>query len=74
MIEHTPGPWEAQERAVYQVDGFGLAYCEGNKGEANACLMAAAPDMLEALERVEKLWPDTIKGVRSAINKAKGEE
>ena len=73
-MTHTPGPWTSEGRVVYQVDGFGLAYCEGNNAEANATFIAAGPDMLAALMEVDDGW--TVKGERmieAAIAKAKGE-
>ncbi len=62
MSEHTPGPWEAKDGTVirrdHDADG-GATYLYdtvatmsiGVKGSprANARLMAAAPDLLEAL-------------------------
>lgn len=46
--------------------------------EANARLIAAAPDLLEALEQcVEKLWTtdkETVEKARAAIAKARGKE
>lgn len=54
MTEHTPGPWahgklgnNADQWAVYDESGrtIGLSY----HGEANARLIAAAPQLLEAL-------------------------
>lgn len=48
---------------------------------ANPCLIAAAPDMLEALELVDQdsktahglIWADVLLVVRQAIAKAKGD-
>ncbi|WP_161893274.1 hypothetical protein [Pseudomonas juntendi] len=51
-----------------------------DQGEANACFMAAAPDLLEALEGVERLCSQSgyvgvngqyLKVVRAAIDKAR---
>lgn len=66
MAGHTPGPWRAEQHqpfgsAVYVDDGKTLATAHGSAaitGEkwphvANARLIAAAPDMLEALRYVE---------------------
>lgn len=50
---HTPGPWEAQGRNVLAKRPFGyVCWCDKQKGqhEANATLIAAAPDLLAALE------------------------
>ena len=82
MTEHTPGPWEAQGATVYQIDGFGLCYLEGYRAEADAYLIAAAPDLLEALEHLlldyESEWGSELvdyeyADVRAAVAKARGE-
>ena len=68
MSKHTPGPWSTvrgagdSETPAYVQDrnGMLLAYCDvlsdpnlpESVGEANARLIAAAPEMLEALEMV----------------------
>jgi hypothetical protein len=56
---HTPGPWElTQYGAVVRKDGHGqtVVYTDNGEscinGEANARLIAAAPDLLAALEMV----------------------
>ena len=63
MSEHTPGPWHCAKRRPRQISdkrGFKVAKCLiSTKGanfelpieevEANARLIAAAPEMLEAL-------------------------
>jgi hypothetical protein len=48
---HTPGPWTAcaQSEQVYGKDGSTVVY-ELNTNEADAHLIAAAPDMLAALK------------------------
>lgn len=96
MNKHTPGPWASDNvGAVIGADGFsvGIAfqrastrveYEEGGWLErdavANARLMAAAPDLLEALESLlsyhDKCGVDSSHGdkARSAIAKAKGEQ
>ena len=58
--KHTPGPWIAEDdQSIYAADGDGrrlIAECHaGHKEEraANARLIAAAPDLLAALEDVE---------------------
>jgi hypothetical protein len=83
MSKHTPGPWVA----TYYPDDHamidGVIYVSAGDAcvsHANARLIAAAPDLLEALEFVAKLMHSdtTAKGkadysvVRDAINKAKG--
>lgn len=93
MNKHTPGPW----RYKPDINGsnYMLVYCsslasEGDNlrgycGEANARLIAAAPDLLEALEMVRDADNDCRRdGLRvipgparakidAAIAKAKGE-
>ena len=54
---HTPGPWAKQITAgdhgynIYdEGDGPTIAHVYGGENEANARLIAAAPQLLEALE------------------------
>jgi hypothetical protein len=59
--QHTPGPWKAKERhanysgwVVLHETGNGLRRVDDKEGvfsEANARLIAAAPQMLAALRR-----------------------
>ena len=92
-MKHTPGPWTVYfEFNVKDDHGRGIAACGGhgsnrnpeqahNENVANAKLIAAAPDLLEALKNLlenEKLddWePSLIESriaARAAINKAEG--
>ncbi|MHC3750731.1 hypothetical protein ACYKDZ_17825 [Stutzerimonas stutzeri] len=59
MTKHTPGPWLVEGRTVYALndDGYNRfsalvqdAHTPGDELEANARLIAAAPDLLEAAE------------------------
>jgi len=58
---HTPGPWEAhenghiyaEERANAVARIFENYYHRDGEAQANARLIAAAPDMLAALERLD---------------------
>ncbi len=62
--KYTPGPWQVNSKDPFQVcdsDGESrgcapIAYMEGTAAEkrANARLIAAAPDMLAALQRVRQ--------------------
>ncbi len=61
MTKHTPGPWVKDEYGDLrsptgeQVSVWGLGISHGqrdDKREANANLIAAAPELLEALEIV----------------------
>lgn len=89
---HTPGPWR-----TYQGDGRWIvattsswAYAatglipqlDAETEEANARLIAAAPDLLEACKQVivygadaddAILWTDVIRNIKAAIHKAEGD-
>jgi hypothetical protein len=93
---HTPGPWEWQHDYESSPNWCSIMTKIGNKltyiadvyrGEADARLIAAAPDMLEALEALLPLAEDFYYDVnhgdeyveqfvkaRAAIAKAKGEQ
>jgi hypothetical protein len=73
MTKHTPGPWtivdpEAGGPAVQSArmtsearnGGFVSAICPGPDGEANARLITAAPDMLEALKIAEGIISNVV--------------
>ena len=54
-MSHTPGPWTTKETGYLNqmIDvepSIGCVYGVGDKGQANARLIAAAPDLLAALE------------------------
>ena len=88
MADHTPGPWEWDKsmgtwvkmdgRVGARIIGIGK-YPEVSDSEvhANARLIAAAPEMLEALElmrdaRIPEEYAEAIDKARTAIAKAKG--
>jgi len=91
MSNHTPGPWEIKRhfdscyRYISAPEHIALAqvvWCVEEEErspvcEANAHLIAAAPDLLEALERVKAtgvfLGAIPQGMVDAAIAKAKGE-
>ena len=65
MSKHTPGPWSAKDRdnqiaiPLKSIDceriGFSVCFVNGhreNEAKANARLIAAAPELLEALQRL----------------------
>lgn len=59
-MSHTPGPWKIQEFSAqtYMISTFqnGLI-AQHVPGEANARLIAAAPELYEALEELrDKVW------------------
>jgi len=92
MSKHTSGPWHYEDeryatKCVIGVenDDRWVAHCQPEfNGEANGRLIAAAPDLLFALE--EAMWivihrglmgehrtAATLELMRQAITKAKGE-
>ena len=94
MNKHTPGPWFAfvdKGQTIIRTSRTSaafspLAVVKGDKRdtlkdhEANAKLMASAPDLLEALEALldyaESGWdhfPDVSVNARAAISRARGE-
>ncbi|RDC59755.1 hypothetical protein HME9302_00950 [Alteripontixanthobacter maritimus] len=95
-VSHTPGPWRIKRWSGKEAQVIGTVPIASGpqKGElpfislpasnADACLIAAAPDMLEALEECKRqleyldgrspsgTTPATLLRVRAAIAKAKG--
>lgn len=82
--QHSPGPWryEAGTQTIRSVPAnYWIATVDSADGmvnnEANARLIAAAPDLLEALEWLlpgaEAMGWDITKA-KAAITKAKGEQ
>lgn len=98
MKKFVPGPWETDGNAIYKrvphpnSKGFNdYCICVTDSGDyapnvswANAHLIAAAPKMLEALERVAHsyrmilgpVWDSSYPGniVNDAIKKARGDK
>ena len=67
---HTPGPWEARTFMVKGGDRMRDTICHvgsstslppsrSNESIANARLIAAAPDMLAALQKLDASWTET---------------
>mgnify|MGYP001594620414 CR=1 FL=1 len=85
-MTHTPGPWKINRRnpcRVYLRPGIVIAVTlQDNfpEAEANARLIAAAPDLLAALVAIttyhpsagEEVWLQNCKLARAAIAKATG--
>ena len=88
--KHTPGPWKQGNDRIECSEGYGVAdlFTQRNDAEtkANARLIAAAPEMLEALEALVREFDDTYDGdpismekheaiekARNSIIKARGE-
>ena len=81
--QHAPGPWEADGQRIYGANGSlvaTVAYCRDHETEvANTSLIAAAPDLLEALLCLLDYETGTEKAIAeakasSAIAKATGSE
>ena len=87
MTKHTPGPWLIEPDAEGE-EGFFSIWCDFNGSgaelagrigeEANARLIAAAPDMLAALDEISRKYSngasaDTLAWIaRAATAKAEG--
>jgi len=95
MSKHTPGPWHVSKRNPLSVVeagprasqiakmGIKLGVCSQQDAEANARLIAAAPDLLEALARLVRQYGSDgviytgdhpIAVASAAITKATGEK
>ena len=92
MSGHTPGPWrvlppsvgiDANWHVTDEMDTFvahvyGFAHSVDEKSKINARLISAAPDLLEALERMIRIGDvsvslnDAFRQARAAIAKARG--
>jgi hypothetical protein len=75
--DHTPGPWHVgtNGRDIYGEDGEAVAFSYSR----NVTLIAAAPDLLAALEQIAAIEPvgdfevhRAVGIARAAIAKAKG--
>lgn len=90
MSKHTPGPWniiwEKQDKdwVIEKTDGSMEPICWVRESQANAKLIAAAPDLLRALELIvnsdmaqreedEGEISTELSHARAAIAKATGE-
>ena len=88
-MTHTPGPWHVYKNRHYVMDSRShlVAYCGDvsvdtrEEVEANAILIASAPDLLEALENIASghacllgfSIDDAAEIARDALAKARGE-
>ena len=80
--KHTPGPWRIEGNEVHAYATAVAVICETVQGEdgSNARLIAAAPDLLAALQRLITAlggqgalrYELTVKTARAAIAKAEG--
>jgi hypothetical protein len=86
MSSFTPGPWNIFQSIGLEVEADGIPICERGDEEqeqANARLIAAAPDLLEALQILAEHdfgttgWTPLLERAamigRAAIRKATGE-
>lgn len=82
MPKHTPGPWRVEFSRpcswLIRSDGVHLPG-DYDVGKVNACLIAAAPDLLDALLELHaacEYWEDqedpVLASARAAIAKATG--
>ena len=79
--QHTPGPWTIA-MGPHRIEVHttpARAYAFSRSDEANARLIAAAPDLLAALEELcedkylaDPINADRMRSARAAIAKAKG--
>jgi hypothetical protein len=84
---HTPGPWHVSSQGQFvryrleKSGGFPYNVCAmevfggpEDEREANARLIAVAPEMLEALEAVMRFCPTYPGEVEVAVRKARGNQ
>lgn len=97
--QFTPGPWSIESRQLEGKNDFAVSPAAGNAGfvtalthgpdaEANACLIASAPELYEALDELIELArpnvypqpdkPDSpyakLERARAALAKARGDQ
>lgn len=85
--KHTPGPWESINGYIFPIKGEKICIMtamgsKGSEREANARLIAAAPELLEALQSIIEIgkrntenpkYDGYYDAARAAIAKATGE-
>jgi len=82
----TPGPWVVNgDKVSYDLDGHYDSICQIVWSEPNAHLIAAAPDLYEALDKLvdrlddirglemDVLAPNQIRDAQLALAKSRGE-
>lgn len=88
-VTHTPGPWTARGTAGHERHGQSVVYADTDgkdvaiiyDGDADACLIAAAPQMWEALLEASRALTEldplaehhNATMLDDAIRKARGE-
>lgn len=83
MSEHTPGPWGLNNDYIGSMEGEIAQVISENVGilenEANARLIAAAPELLEAVKKAHTYMENwgapysELKDLERVINKAEGD-
>ena len=73
--KHTPGPWDDSKTIIVRGLNFlASAHFETAEGEANARLIAAAPDLLDALKHARNQIQHPDQMIDEAISKAEGRQ
>lgn len=73
MSEHTPGPWKASFNGTcWQIDASMDAvattqFCYAEEAEANANLLASAPDLLAALKLARRSMIVSVTGISDGL-------
>jgi hypothetical protein len=77
MSKHTPGPWKIWEQYIARITDRHEVICQWGSysSEADARLIAAAPELLKALKVLVALYGEdsvSMGNARAAIAKAEG--
>jgi hypothetical protein len=77
MSEHTPGPWTVDRLCIQAPDGNVALVNLARASDADARLIAAAPDLLEAAKAMtepagEIAYRERWMALKAAIAKAEG--
>lgn len=79
MSKHTPGPWIIADDGTIEAKHLGRVGFLTHAAPADAALIAAAPEMYEALKGILYEFPDDaedpfigLQSARAAIAKAEG--
>lgn len=70
LATHTPGPWDVTEIGTIEDQSHNpvqIASVSPRNREANARLMAAAPDLLKALQKLSLWCDENINGVPTEL-------
>jgi hypothetical protein len=77
MSKHTPGPWNCGASSIINDDGLVVARTTNTMSFADASLIAAAPEMYEALKQVvlycdREIHPSLVQVAEEVLAKAEG--